>query len=33
MGTIAECSAELNAGAVLTIDWLDRPGARLLPLK
>jgi predicted nuclease of predicted toxin-antitoxin system len=29
----AECSVELNAGAILTIDWLDRPRARLLPLK
>src|SRR5208282_4667175 len=30
---IAECSAELEAGAVLTLDWSDRPRARLLPLK
>jgi predicted nuclease of predicted toxin-antitoxin system len=30
---IAECSVELNSGAILTVDWLDRPRARLLPLK
>jgi len=30
---IAECSVELNSGAILTLDWLDRPRARLLPLK
>lgn len=30
---VEECSAELEAGAVLTLDWLDRPRARLLPLK
>lgn len=30
---IAECSAELDTGAILTIDWLDRPRAHLLPLK
>ena len=29
---IAECSAELDAGAILTVDWSDRPRARLLPL-
>lgn len=30
---IAECSVELEAGAILTLDWSDRPRARLLPLK
>ncbi len=30
---IAQCSTELEAGAILTIDWSDRPRARLLPLK
>jgi len=30
---ITECSAELDAGAILTVDWSDRPRARLLPLK
>jgi hypothetical protein len=29
---ISECSAELAAGAILTVDWSDRPRARLLPL-
>lgn len=30
---IAESSGELSAGAILTIDWWDRPRARLLPLQ
>jgi len=30
---IAECSVELDAGAVLTLDWSGRPRARLLPLR
>jgi predicted nuclease of predicted toxin-antitoxin system len=33
IGAIAECSAELDAGAILTLDWSGRPRARLLPLK
>jgi len=32
IGAIADSFAELEAGAILTIDWLDRPRARLLPL-
>jgi predicted nuclease of predicted toxin-antitoxin system len=32
LGAITDCSAELESGAILTIDWLDRPRARLLPL-
>ena len=32
LGAIAECSKELDAGAVLTVDWTDRPRAHLLPL-
>lgn len=30
---IAECSVELETGAILTLDWSDRPRARLLPLR
>jgi len=30
---IAECSAELDTGAILTLDWSGRPRARLLPLR
>lgn len=30
---IAECAVELDARAILTIDWSDRPRARLLPLR
>ena len=33
IAAIGECSAELDAGAILTIDWLDRPRAHLLPLR
>jgi predicted nuclease of predicted toxin-antitoxin system len=33
VAAIDECSAELDAGAILTLDWSDRPRARLLPLK
>jgi predicted nuclease of predicted toxin-antitoxin system len=33
LGAITECAVELESGAVLTIDWSDRPRARLLPLK
>ena len=30
---IAECAGELDAGALLTIDWSGKPRARLLPLR
>ena len=30
---LADCEAELNQGAILTLDWSDRPRARLLPLR
>jgi len=33
LAAIAECARELDAGAILTIDWSDRPRAHLLPLK
>lgn len=33
LGAITECMAELDSGAILTVDWLDRPRARLLPLR
>jgi predicted nuclease of predicted toxin-antitoxin system len=29
---IQACSAELESGAILTIDWTDKPQARVLPL-
>jgi predicted nuclease of predicted toxin-antitoxin system len=32
LGAIRDCAAELDAGAILSIDWSDRPRARLLPL-
>ena len=33
LSAISECGAELEAGALLSIDWSDKPRARLLPLK
>ena len=33
VNAIAECEAELESGAVLTVDWWDRVRARVLPLK
>jgi len=30
---LAECEAELSQGAILTLDWSDKPRARVLPLK
>jgi predicted nuclease of predicted toxin-antitoxin system len=33
IGAIVECAAELESGAILSVDWSGRPRARLLPLK
>ena len=33
LGAILVCTSELEAGAILTIDWLDRQRVRLLPLR
>ena len=30
---LEDCAADLANGAILTLDWTDRPRARLLPLK
>lgn len=30
---IADCAGELQSGAILSIDWSDRPRARVLPLR
>jgi hypothetical protein len=30
---IADCAAELEAGAILSLDWSGKPRARLLPLR
>lgn len=30
---ISDCEDELLVGAILTLDWTDRPRARLLPLR
>src|SRR5436309_15935982 len=30
---LAQCEGELAQGAIMTLDWSDRPRARLLPLR
>ena len=30
---LADCEAELSQGAIVTLDWSDRPRARVLPLE
>jgi predicted nuclease of predicted toxin-antitoxin system len=30
---IQDCEVELNQGAIVTLDWSDKPRARVLPLK
>lgn len=30
---IEECAGELESGAVLSVDWSDKPRARILPLR
>jgi hypothetical protein len=30
---IADCASELKSGAILSIDWSDRPRARAFPLR
>jgi predicted nuclease of predicted toxin-antitoxin system len=33
LSAIAECVSELESGAIVTLDWSDKPRARLLPLR
>ena len=33
LSAIADCAGELQTGAILSIDWSDRPRARVLPLQ
>jgi predicted nuclease of predicted toxin-antitoxin system len=30
---LADCESDLTRGAILTLDWSDRPRARMLPLE
>lgn len=30
---VRDCEAELNLGAVVALDWSDKPRARVLPLR
>ena len=33
LGALQDCEAELNKGAIVTLDWTDKPRARVLPLR
>jgi hypothetical protein len=33
LGALQDCEAELKQGAIVTLDWTDRPRARVLPLR
>ena len=33
LGALRDCEAELSHGAIVTLDWSDRPRARVLPLR
>jgi predicted nuclease of predicted toxin-antitoxin system len=33
LGALHDCEAELNQGAIVTLDWTDKPRARVLPLR
>jgi predicted nuclease of predicted toxin-antitoxin system len=32
-GALQDCKAELNQGAIVSLDWTDKPRARVLPLR
>jgi hypothetical protein len=33
LGALQDCGAELNQGDIVTLDWMDKPRARVLPLR
>jgi len=33
LGALQDCAAELDQGAIVTLDWRDKPRARVLPLR
>ena len=33
LGALQNCEADLNRGAIVTLDWSDKPRARVLPLR
>jgi predicted nuclease of predicted toxin-antitoxin system len=33
LGALQDCEAELKRGAIVTLDWSDKPRARVLPLR
>ena len=32
LGALRDCEVEINQGAIVTLDWSDKPRARVLPL-
>jgi predicted nuclease of predicted toxin-antitoxin system len=33
LGALHDCEAEIGQGAIVTLDWSDKPRARVLPLR
>jgi predicted nuclease of predicted toxin-antitoxin system len=33
LGALQDCESELNKGAIVTLDWTNKPRARVLPLR
>ena len=33
LGALRDCEVELNRGAIITLDWSDKPRAKVLPLR
>ena len=33
LGALQDCETDLNRGAIVTLDWSDKPRARVLPLR
>ena len=33
LGALRECGADLDSGAFVSLDWSDKPRARVLPLR
>ena len=33
LGALQNCETEINRGAIVTLDWSNRPRARVLPLQ
>ncbi|MGA2434795.1 MAG: hypothetical protein ABSG25_05860 [Bryobacteraceae bacterium] len=33
LGALQDCEVEIGQGAIVTLDWSDKPRARVLPLR